>query len=140
MLRPEFLAEEGLAAALAKQAAALEARRGISAKVVAEGEPDVTFEVKEALFRIAQEALNNCARHAQSQHVEIRLASGVTLDVIDDGIGFDPGGTFPGHLGLRSMRERALGAGGTFDVISSPGQGTCVTATVPCSPPNEEAG
>jgi signal transduction histidine kinase len=58
----------------------------------------------------------------------------VTLTVADDGAGFDPDGDFPGHLGLRSMRERADRAAATLSIESAPGAGTTLTLTMPVSP------
>ena len=55
----------------------------------------------------------------------------ITLEVSDDGVGFDPGGEFPGHLGLRSMRERAQRIGGTLTLESEPGAGTAVRVLIP---------
>jgi signal transduction histidine kinase len=52
------------------------------------------------------------------------------LEVCDDGLGFDPASSFPGHLGLRSMRERATQVGGTLEIDSAPGRGTCVRAEI----------
>jgi signal transduction histidine kinase len=133
-LRPESLEREGLVGALAKQAAVLRARHGITVDEFADAEPEAPIVVKEALLRIAQEALNNTAKHARAGHVELRLTSaGETLvvEIRDDGAGFDAGAQFPGHLGLQSMRERALRLGGTVEIISSSGQGTTVRAMIP---------
>ena len=55
----------------------------------------------------------------------------ITLTISDDGAGFDPGGDFPGHLGLRSMRERAARLGGTLEIESTPGKGTHIRARIP---------
>jgi signal transduction histidine kinase len=96
------------------------------------------LEVKEALYRIGQEALHNVVKHARAKQVEIRLAVNpekVILRVADDGKGFHVDGAFPGHLGLRSMRERAARLDGALEIISTPGQGTCVCATIPVCPP-----
>jgi signal transduction histidine kinase len=109
-------------------------------------EPAVPFEVKEALYRIAQEALNNVAKHAYATHVTLRLtvssagAPGGTLvlEVQDDGVGFDPQRGYPGHLGLQSMEERAARAGGTLAVDSAPARGTMLRVRIP--PPQLEAG
>lgn len=139
-MRPELLEAEGLAAALDKQVQALRARHSIAARTIANGEPASPFKVKEALYRIAQEALQNTVKHAQARRVDVYLEAPngtVVLKIVDDGVGFDPEGTFPGHLGLHSMRERALGVGGSLEVVSNPGQGTRIVATVPLS---DEAG
>jgi len=66
--------------------------------------------------------------------VQIRMRcspENVTLDVSDDGIGFEPEGDFPGHLGLHSMRERTERLGGTLAVESAPGKGTQIRAWIP---------
>jgi signal transduction histidine kinase len=60
-----------------------------------------------------------------------RDAGGVTLEIADDGIGFDPEGDFRGHLGLRSMRERASKVGGILEVVGAPGEGVRICARVP---------
>lgn len=133
-MRPELLEAEGLAAALDKQVQALRARHSIVAQTIANGEPASPFKVKEALYRIAQEALQNTVKHARAERVDVYLEAPngtVVLKVVDDGVGFDPEGTFPGHLGLHSMRERALGVGGSLEVLSNPGRGTRIVATVP---------
>ncbi|MGI8910204.1 MAG: PAS domain S-box protein, partial [Rubrobacteraceae bacterium] len=106
-LRPESLENEGLIAALEKQAAALRARHEIPVRVTIHcEEPKVPLKAKEALYRIAQEALHNTIKHAQASSVELKLecgTDGITLEISDDGAGFDPSGDFPGHLGLHSM-------------------------------------
>jgi PAS domain S-box-containing protein len=133
-LRPESLETEGLVVALSKQAEALEARYRIAAQVTAGEEPEATFEVKQALYRIAQEAIQNTVKHAHAKRVGIRLActdGWVVLEIEDDGVGFDTDDPFPGHLGLRSMRERARGVHGTVEVISARGRGTRIVARIP---------
>jgi signal transduction histidine kinase len=134
-LRPESLENEGLIVALEKQAAALRARHEISARTtICCEEPDVPVEAKEALYRVAQEALHNTVKHARASSVELNLecdANGVTLWISDDGVGFDPAGSFPGHLGLKSMRERTMRLGGTLEVTSEPGKGTRLRAWIP---------
>ena len=80
-----------------------------------------------AVYRIVQEALTNVARHAQAQQVTLQLWSEpglLRLELVDDGCGFAPGAQRAGAMGLLSMRERALGLGGTLSVSSSPGAGT----------------
>lgn len=136
-LRPESLRAEGLAAALVKQADAARGRSGTAVDVSIDDIPDSAIEAQQALYRIGQEALHNAAKHARAQHVQLRLAvedDHLTLDVTDDGQGFDPEAAYPGHLGLQSMRERAVAAGGNLWISSSKGTGTRVRATVPCFP------
>jgi PAS domain S-box-containing protein len=133
-LRPESLETEGLIAALEKQAAALKARHEIEVDAVLCDEPEASLEVKEVVYRIAQEALHNTVRHARAANVQIKVecdSEWITLEVSDDGIGFDTQGDFPGHLGLRSMRERALHLGGTLEVDSTSGKGTRICAQIP---------
>src|SRR5215203_5438912 len=133
-LRPESLKKEGLVAALEKQADALKARHGIDVVAALCNEPDASLEVKEAVYRIAQEALHNTVKHARASNVEIKMEctpEQITLEITDDGAGFEAQGDFPGHLGLRSMRERALRLGGTLTVESTSGKGTRICAQVP---------
>jgi PAS domain S-box-containing protein len=133
-LRPESLETEGLIAALEKQAAALKARHEIEVDAVLCDEPEASLEAKEVVYRIAQEALHNTVKHARAANVQIKVACDskwITLEVSDDGIGFDALGDFPGHLGLRSMRERALHLGGTLEVDSTSGKGTRICAQIP---------
>jgi signal transduction histidine kinase len=133
-LRPEFLRQEGLVAALQRQVAAVRARHQLSITVDAGDEPEADPATKEALYRVGQEALNNIGKHAGARAVAITLeasAAELVLRVRDDGRGFDAGKSFPGHLGLRSMRERAASVGGSLQVSSAPGQGTEVTIRLP---------
>jgi len=133
-LRPESLEQEGLVGALEKQAAAVEARHGLRVQLDAAREPELPVATKEVLYRVAQEALHNVVKHARARNLELILEVGereVGLVVADDGRGFDPRGEFPGHLGLRSMRERAAAVGGTLEISSAPGVGTRLSARVP---------
>ncbi|MFG2333131.1 sensor histidine kinase [Streptomyces sp. NPDC048604] len=90
-----------------------------------------------ALLRIAQSALANTVRHAGASRAEITLTfmdASVTLDVVDDGKGFDPAAVAPsseGGFGLPAMRARAESLGGTFTVESGPGQGTAIAVALP---------
>jgi PAS domain S-box-containing protein len=138
-LRPPMLDDHGLAAALDWHARNFSRRTGIAVGVRA-GEPAVrpALQVEIALFRIAQEALNNVAKHARAQRVEIALdhANGeCVMSVQDDGIGFDgvqdaSDRPKPG-LGIVTMRERAQAVGGRFEVQALPGCGTQLTVRVP---------
>jgi len=95
---------------------------------------DAPLVVQDTLYRIAQEALNNILKHAKARHVTLTLARGpeaITLEVRDDGIGFDPSGPFPGHLGQRTMRERAARLGGSIEIDSTPGHGARVRVRIP---------
>jgi len=134
-LRPESLEMEGLVAALNRQIDAVRARHGIAAPTITSVEPELPIEVKQALHQIAREALWNTVKHARARRVDVRLepdGHSVVLEIADDGVGFDPGGSFPGHLGLRSMHERASGVGGSLEIVS--GRGTRVIVRVPTAP------
>ncbi|HEX5164500.1 MAG TPA: GAF domain-containing protein, partial [Thermomicrobiales bacterium] len=133
-LRPESLAQEGLVAALEKQAAAVRARHSVPVSLSLTSEPECSLAVKETLYRIAQEAMHNTVKHAQATAIELRLAhdgSRLALDVIDNGRGFDSDASFPGHLGLVSMRERVARVHGDVSISSTPGSGTRVHVDVP---------
>ncbi|HEX5163797.1 MAG TPA: histidine kinase [Thermomicrobiales bacterium] len=133
-LRPESLEREGIVSALNRQAKALRARHGLHIEVTTCDEPEARLDIKEAIYRIAQEALHNVVKHAHATSVAIRLddgPTGLTLTIHDNGVGFDPSGSFPGHLGLSSMRERATRLGGAFTIQSARTRGTTLTATVP---------
>jgi signal transduction histidine kinase len=136
-LRPESLETEGLVAAISKQVAATQARYGIQVETALCDEPDLPIEVKEAVHRIAQESLHNTVKHARASRVEIKLVDGVgeiVLEVRDDGLGFDASGSFPGHIGLRSMRERAAKLMGSIEIESAVGAGTRIVLRIPRSP------
>ncbi|MCS7067688.1 MAG: GAF domain-containing protein [Meiothermus sp.] len=137
-LRPESLRQEGLVAALSKQAAALRARHGLSLEADLGPEPALGLEAKEALYRVAQEALHNIVKHAKARKVHLGLHQEngtVRLEVRDDGVGFDSQRAYPGHLGLVSMRERLERLGGRCWIESCPGAGTTVRAVLPLENP-----
>jgi len=130
-LRPPHLDELGLAAALEFHADLFRARTGVSVAVEAgENLPPLSLETETALFRIAQEALTNVAKHAEASAVTVSLASEGEkgrLVVEDDGKGFVAGecaAAADSGWGLTVMRERAALAGASFSVTSSPGEGT----------------
>ena len=133
-LRPESLKTEGLVTALEKQAAALRARHGIEVEATLCEEPNASLEAKEAVYRIAREALHNTVKHAHANRVEMKMECAwdrISLELSDDGLGFDMRDDFPGHLGLRSMRERASRLGGMLEVETEPGAGTRICAWIP---------
>ncbi|GMA16716.1 sensor histidine kinase [Deinococcus metallilatus] len=133
-LRPDALEEGGLIAALTQNAHALGARHGLTLHADLGREPSLSPAAQAAAYRVAQEALHNVVKHARASQVwlSVREEAGlVTVEVRDDGRGFDPAALPGGTLGQRSMRERAQGAGGTLDVQSRPGTGTTVTLTLP---------
>ena len=90
------------------------------------------------MFRVAQEALRNVARHAGARHVQVEvatLAAGRTLTVTDDGRGFDPDALAEsqrqGHMGLTLLKSLAQDGGAKVRVVSSPGHGTRVEMSLP---------
>lgn len=133
-LRPESLEMEGLVAALTKQTEALRARHGVEVVLNVSDEPEVPLQIKEALYRIAQEGLHNAIKHGRPTRVEVSLyqeEDTLALDIGDDGIGFNARAVFPGHLGLRSMQERAMDTQGTLVINSQLGLGTQIHARIP---------
>jgi signal transduction histidine kinase len=133
-LRPESLEKEGLVQALEKQAAAMRARHAIEVETILCDEPEASIEIKETLYRIAQEALHNSAKHSRADNVALRLrcdSAWITLEISDDGVGFDPEGDFPGHLGLRSMRERTSLLNGKLVLETAEDKGTRISARIP---------
>jgi two-component system, NarL family, sensor kinase len=135
-LRPPVLDDLGLAGALA--ALAHDTPGGI-ATFVALDDVEVPDHIEIALYRIAQETLQNVVKHAAADRISIRLGSdpaGVRLEVTDDGVGFSPDEASEpvgddGGFGLASVRERAELIGGTLRVATRPGEGTTVTVTAP---------
>jgi len=136
-LRPSPLEKEGLLQALDHRLKAVEGRAGIEQKLVVNGSPVLTTEIEEALYHIAVEALNNALKHSQATAVSVSIAqtdSAVTLQVIDNGQGFDmEEAASSGGLGLTSMQERASMLNGTITIDSMRTQGTSVTAVLPVS-------
>jgi len=135
-LRPDSLDKEELASALTRQAMALRARHNLHVQTDFCQEPVLPFETKEALYRIAQEALNNIIKHAQASRVDLNLENcegEIILHIQDDGVGFDPQAGYPGHLGLHSMHERATQLGGRLIIQSTPGAGTSIRVQIPSS-------
>jgi PAS domain S-box-containing protein len=133
-LRPEALEREGLTGALKHHTAVLRTRHGIAVEESFAGEPTMSWESKQALYRIAQEALHNAGRNARATRVRIGLSEDdaqIRLEVSDNGVGFDSQGTYPGHFGLNTMRERANELGGSLEIESRPQAGTSVRAVIP---------
>jgi signal transduction histidine kinase len=133
-LRPPLLQEYGLAAALRARLQTVEARAGLVTEFDCQDEERLPPEREQELYRLVQEALNNVLKHAHAGRVSVRLgaASGVaTLEVADDGIGFEPSLAGVEGFGLRGMRERVERLGGTLRIDSSPGAGTRLRVDVP---------
>jgi len=134
-LRPVGLDERGLVAALTDHLAAFEEREGIRVGWQPVDDPALPLIYEQALFRAAQEALNNVSRHAEATQVRVELRvtpDAVTLRVADDGKGFDPDAIqTKATLGLQGMRERLAGLGGTLTIDAAPGVGTRIEARMP---------
>ena len=136
-LSPPALEEQGLAPALEVYLEEVGRVWGPSTSLESTLEAEPSPELGALIYRIAVEAVNNAAKHAGGRRIDITLAEldgGVAVRVSDDGTGFDTAAAsrhVPGHIGLRSMRERAEAAGGWWRVRSAPGAGTTVEFFVP---------
>ncbi|MEO3792558.1 sensor histidine kinase [Nonomuraea sp. B10E15] len=137
-LRPESLEDSRLPEAVDRMARSWSESSGVGLALELTGTPvALAADVEAALFRIAQEALANVAKHARATRTALTLSytdESVLLDVRDDGAGFDPQTPADG-FGLDGMRRRAHGVGGTLAIESEPGQGTAVAVSVPAIPP-----
>jgi signal transduction histidine kinase/ligand-binding sensor domain-containing protein len=137
-LRPLHLMNVGLVGALQQRLDAVERRAGVDVNLVVDGEIELSPDVEETLFRIAQEALNNTLKHAAPSSIMVTIHiegespyRQVELDIIDDGRGFDLAALGDeGGLGLVGMRQRMENVGGVLDIQSTPGEGTQVKASV----------
>lgn len=134
-LRPRLLEHEDLVEVLQQRLDAVENRAGIQARLLVEGElTELDSGLKEGLYRIVQEALNNALKHANARSVTVRIRADsrtVDLEIDDDGQGFDmPEAEDAGGMGLANIRERAMELGGVVSIVSAPGRGTKVKVTV----------
>ncbi len=140
-LRPPLLEDSGLVPALRSHVKSVLADSPLELSFDAvEVDHHLSSDARLALYRIVQEALSNVSRHAQASRVHIRLSEDdgvVTLDIEDDGIGFDPRRPDPSGgrgLGILGLMERAAIIGGVARVESTPGEGTRVSVRVPIAP------
>jgi signal transduction histidine kinase len=139
-LRPGVLDQLGLVPALGWVANQMMQPLGVEV-TIEQGDlpPRLSGEIETTLFRIAQEAIVNVARHSQAEHLTIRVSNGsgqVEMTLADDGLGFDPTSVSLAFeqgrgWGLVAMQERASLAGGQFTVESIPGEGTTVRVVIP---------
>ena len=128
-LRPAALTESELGDLLRQLAESMTGRTRVPVTLAVEGGRSLPPEVQITLYRIAQECLNNVAKHADARAVTMSLHArpeGVELCIRDDGQGFDPASVAPGHFGVHIMRERAGTIGATLAIKSAPGHGTQV--------------
>ncbi len=134
-VRPPVLDAEGVASAIAHLVH--EQRKGTKLEI--EYYADVDLDrlhptLENALYRIAQEALENACRHSQSRKVTVSLSQEgdqVRLEVQDWGVGFDPDSAAENRFGLKGISDRARLLGGHFSIDSTPGKGTCVRVSLP---------
>jgi nitrate/nitrite-specific signal transduction histidine kinase len=128
-MRPETLERVDLKSLLAQLADAFTGRVRVPVSLEIQGNCELTHEVKIVFYRVAQEALNNIAKHSGARQVDVHLecqTGGMNMLIKDDGLGFDPGCITPEHLGIAIMRERANSIGASLMIESQPGQGTTV--------------
>jgi signal transduction histidine kinase len=148
-LRPAALLEARIGDLLRQLGEAVTGQTGATVTVKAEGQFGLPQEVHVALYRIAQEALNNVVKHAHARTVSVSLrwdaaveqppdgdSRTLELRVCDDGNGFDLASVPPDHLGLSIMRERAQAIGARLEVTSQPTRGTEVRIVWPGSQPS----
>jgi signal transduction histidine kinase len=125
-LRPSDTLEEGLVGALERRLEAVEKRTGINVQLTVKGDLELDVSTEMALYRIAEEALNNTLKHACATSVKVMIAGSdgrVLLEIEDNGKGF----------GLVNMRERAMALGGELEILTAPNQGTKVTLSIEVS-------
>lgn len=132
-IRPPRLAERGLASALR----AMASMPGGPILVTVDPGADVHLQPADAeleTYRIAEEAIRNAVHHARATSIAVSLArttAGLRLEVVDDGIGFEPSAVHPGRLGIVGMLERAQSIGAQLEIVSAAGQGARVQLTIP---------
>ena len=132
--RPDVLEQEGLVGALQLRLAAVEGRSSMQVHLHADETIELPLPLEGALYQVAQEALNNALRHARATSVVVSLrreGNQATLEVTDNGRGFDTLHPGDGGMGLDGMSQVIQEVGGTLKVISEPGKGTTVRAIVP---------
>ncbi len=140
-LHPSILNDLGLVEALRSECSLFTRREGIAVNFQCDSSPLVSAEVALCIYRVAQEALRNVAKHASVTHCGMTLkmvAKRLELTVVDEGMGFDPALLRSGlGIGVASMEERARLVRGTFQVVSAPGKGTRVLVRVPLEDAHE---
>lgn len=128
-MRPEALERSEIKSLLTQLADAFFGRVHVPVSLTIQGDCTLTHEVKIVFYRIAQEALNNIAKHSGARQVELRLEcqpGQIHMSVKDDGLGFELGSIQPDHMGISIMRERAGSIGACLKVESHVGQGTTI--------------
>lgn len=128
-LRPDTLADVELGDLCRHLANAFSGRTRVPVDFVQEGQAPLPPDVKEAFYRVAQEALNNVAKHANASAVQLHLDAQpglAEMSIRDDGAGFNAADLAPENLGLKIMRERVEAIGAQLSIDSRPGAGTIV--------------
>jgi NarL family two-component system sensor histidine kinase LiaS len=132
-LRPAALEGQGLAGALTDYLATWSQHSRIPAEIQVQNEQRLPLEIEQTLFRVAQEALSNVARHSRASAAAVRLAfdlGQVTLCITDNGVGFDPSAAGSG-FGLQSMRDRMAAIQGRLVIQAKPDGGAILTTSAP---------
>ena len=134
-LRPSMLDDFGLAPALEWQGREFSRHTGVPATIKVDGMVDHLQEAQRTgIYRVVQEALTNCAKHANAKEVLVSVTgAGDAVDVIvqDDGAGFDPAARSRSGLGLLGIQERVQELEGKLDIVSRPGKGTILRVHIP---------
>ena len=138
-LRPSMLDDIGLEAALLWQGREFSRHTSVPSEVHVEGSLDsLTEEQRTCIYRVVQEALTNCARHARARNVLVAVSAdegSVTVTVQDDGVGFNSETSIRGSLGLLGMRERIQALDGILTISSVPQNGTTINVKLPIGIP-----
>ena len=136
LLRPPMLDDLGLVPALEWQAREISRRSDMEVEVQSQNvSEDLGDEMKVTVYRLVQEALNNAATHASAKNAKVTALQGpdkITVEIMDDGDGFDP--ERKRGMGILGMEERVRRLGGAFTIQSAPGKGATVTAELPLHP------
>jgi signal transduction histidine kinase len=130
-LRPNALIDVPLPVLLKQLGESFIGRARLPVQLNVEGKRVLPPDVQMTFYRITQEALNNIVKHAKATEVivTLRLDGVVRLSIADNGVGFDPAGVPPDHLGTKIMRERAEAIGAKYSLYSEPGEGTQISVT-----------
>jgi signal transduction histidine kinase len=142
-LRPSMLDDLGLQPALEWHARDFTRRYGLPVDLAVTGDlTRLADPYATCVYRVVQEALTNCVRHARASRIRVTVAGSadlLTVIVVDDGVGIKQQGRKSG-LGLRGIEERVRDLGGTLDIHSAPGAGTSLTIRIPLAQakPSEE--
>jgi signal transduction histidine kinase len=141
-LRPSMLDDFGLQPALEWHIRDVGRRYGLAVDLTATGDLEhLPDSHRTCIYRVVQEALTNCVRHARASHVQVGITGGpgtLEVSIVDDGVGFTPVPRPPG-LGLRGIEERVRELNGQMQIRSSKGTGTSIRITLPVPAPVPEA-